>query len=162
MIITLNIIFILATVLFGFLTSRAPKPELYNSICKRDLLFVVSIICGIGTVIFFGVAIYLACSINTEYTLEQKIVMYQEENENIEKNINEIVKNYLNYERDTFSDLKPDDSSMNLVTLFPELKSNELVKQQMDIYIENNQKIKDLKEAKINILKKKWILYFSK
>ena len=63
MIITLNIIFILATVLLCFLTSRAPKPECDNFICKRDLLCIASVICGIGAVIFFWNC-YLPCLLN--------------------------------------------------------------------------------------------------
>ena len=42
----------------------------------------------------------------------------------------------------------------------PELKSNELTNKQMDVYINNNAKIKELKERKIDTKTIKWLLYF--
>ena len=49
-----------------------------------------------------------------------------------------------------------------LTQLYPELKSNEMVNKQIDIYQENNNKIKDLKEERINNEIAKWWLYFGK
>jgi hypothetical protein len=47
-----------------------------------------------------------------------------------------------------------------LVERYPELKSNELVKQQLDLYIENNQEIKELKLEKLNKYKYELWLFF--
>ena len=88
--------------------------------------------------------------------------MYQEENEKIEEDIDKIVKEYLKHEQDTFVDLKTKQSSITLLTLLPELKSDNLVQQQLKSYLENNEKIKSLKEKKIDISKLKFILYFGK
>lgn len=93
--------------------------------------------------------------------IDQKIDMYTEENTNIENQINELVKQYMDYESDTYSDFKGD-SAITLVTLYPELKSDELVKSQIDIYTNNNQKIRELKENKIDLKSAKWWLYFGK
>ena len=87
--------------------------------------------------------------------------MYEEENAKIEQDIDRIVEHYLKYEQDTFANLK-DESPITLVTLFPELKSDALVQQQLEIYVDNNAEIKSLKEEKIDIAKKKYLLYFGK
>ena len=55
-----------------------------------------------------------------------------------------------------------EESSITLVTFFPELKSDTIVQQQLEIYVANNAKIKSLKEKKINLIKIRWILYFGK
>lgn len=88
--------------------------------------------------------------------------MYQEENAIIEQDINRIVEEYLKHEQDTFTDLKTEESSITLVTLFPKLKSDKLVQQQLEIYVANNVKIKRLREERIDIAKLKWLLYFGK
>ena len=54
------------------------------------------------------------------------------------------------------------ESLITLVQLYPDLKSNDLVKKQMDIYVNNNKKIKKLKTKKLNISKTKWWLYLGK
>ena len=87
--------------------------------------------------------------------------MYTEENTKIEEQIDAIVKEYMEYEGETFSELKGD-SSMILVSLYPDLKSDELVKTQISTYQANNKKIKELKETKINAKIYKWWLYFGK
>lgn len=112
-----------------------------------------------------GLIIAICCLLTivaTESTIDSKIEMYQEENANIEQDIDRIVKEYLEHEHDTFADLKTEESSITLVTLFPELKSDTLVQQQLEIYVANNDNIKKLRKEKIDIVKIKWILYFGR
>jgi hypothetical protein len=106
------------------------------------------------------VAIFGGCVINGR-TIQAKIDMYQEENANIEESMDLLVQKYMNYESDTYGELK-EESSITLVSLYPELKADTLVSQQLIIYVENNNKIKELKEKKINISNYKWWLYFGK
>ena len=96
-------------------------------------------------------------------TVDSKIAMYEEENAKIEQDVATIVKDYMNYEKDTYKLTAEEleaSSLLILTELYPDLKSNELVKKQIDIYIENNNKIKQLKEQKINNQACKWWLYF--
>ena len=117
------------------------------------------IIGGIGSVIF-GAAIFVLLFMYSSYlTADKQIAMYEEENSNIEYRINEMVNNYMIYEKDAYSEFKFDDI-MAAVTIYPELKSDELVKTQIDIYVENNNKIKQLKTDKIKCSVLKWWLYF--
>ena len=87
--------------------------------------------------------------------------MYTEENQNIEEAMNILVEQYMNYESDTYGNLK-NESSITLVSLYPELKADTLVEKQIEIYTENNKKIKELKEKIINISNYKWLLYFGR
>lgn len=91
--------------------------------------------------------------------IEKQIAMYKEENQVIEQQINTLVENYMTYEGQTFKEFAPEDS-MALVSLYPELKSDQLVMRQMDVYTENNKQIKCLKEKLIDVNSTKWWLYF--
>lgn len=113
------------------------------------VLFVLSLIPTIG----------LTVGVINGRTLDQKIEMYTEENEKIESQMSELVAQYMDYESSTLGDLKGE-SSIALISLYPELKADALVAKQTEIYIENNQKIKELKEKAINISNYKWWLYF--
>lgn len=119
----------------------------------------VSAILGIGSIVAIC---FIAPKVATESILDSKITMYQEENATIEQDIDKIVKEYLEHEHDTFADLKTEGSTITLVTLFPELKSDTLVQRQLEIYVANNAKIKSLREEKIDMTTLKWLLYFGK
>ena len=94
-------------------------------------------------------------------TLNAKIAMYEEENERIEAELDTLVEQYMNYEADTYGNLKGE-SSITLVSLYPELKADALVEKQIDVYTSNNSKIRELKVKLINISNYKWWLYFGK
>ena len=107
----------------------------------------------------FLYAFYLGICVANGGVIDDKIAMYQEENEKIEEQMDALVSQYMEYESDTYGELK-NDSSITLISLYPELKADELVKEQISVYITNNEKIKELKEDKINLKTKKWLLYF--
>lgn len=115
---------------------------------------------GLGildAIVLIGSSIYITSGI----TAAPKIEMYEEENTKIEKQIDTLVKQYMEYEGKTLAEFKSE-SSITLVSLYPELKSDDLVSKQIEVYIENNNKIKELKEDKINMKIGKWLLYFGK
>lgn len=115
------------------------------------------------TIIFIALAVLFCLigipgTIDSRYT-DQKIQMYQEENEKIEEDVSVIITQYMKHENETF-DMSKIESSTVLIQMYPELKSNELVSKQIDIYNENNKKIKKLKLEKIKNQKAKFYLYF--
>ena len=128
-------------------------------LCKWDED--IAILPGLLFLIFFVILIFVGCGVVKGRTLDSKIAMYIEENKNIETEMNALVKQYMNYESGTYGELKGE-SSITLVSLYPELKADTLVAKQIDIYIANNEKIKELKEKKIDLSVKKWWLYFGK
>ena len=64
----------------------------------------------------------------------------------------------MSYEKETLTEFKGNE--MALVSLYPELKADTLVQQQITVHTENNAKIKELKEKKIDLKLSKWWLYF--
>lgn len=119
----------------------------------------VTYVFGFVFVVFLAISIFVGIGVVNGRTLDAKITMYTEENENIEIEMNTLVEQYMNYESGTYGELKGE-SSITLVSLYPELKADALVTKQIEVYIANNEKIKELKEKKINVSAKKWWLYF--
>lgn len=116
----------------------------------------------LGIIICIIAIIALTCGVVRERTINSKIEMYQEENLIIENKVKETVKAYMNFEEKTYKELVKDADLTTLVIKYPELNSNELVKTEINLYVENNNKIKQLKEEKIDLTIKKWWLYFGK
>lgn len=115
----------------------------------------ISLIASIIAAIYFGV------NVKSNDVIDDKIAMYQEENTKIEEQIAIVVSDYMEHESKVFDSAKVS-SPVILAQLYPELKSDELVKSQIDIYIANNEEIKDLKLKKINASVYRWWLYFGK
>lgn len=126
---------------------------------KNDTGYFICLFSGILIVICLIVALIVGISITETNYVDEKIALYQVENDRIENEISTIVENYKDYEITTFTKIKGKDAT-TLVTLFPELKSDELVKKQINIYNSNKKKIVSLKEKKINIKPYRWWLYF--
>lgn len=101
----------------------------------------------------------LIFDVSTLAVIDDKIVMYQEENARIEEQISATVEQYQKYETEIFTEAKPE-SSITLVALYPDLKSDTLVQTQLEVYTENNKKIKELREEQISGSVKRWWLYF--
>lgn len=105
------------------------------------------------------VATSLAVQVSNLSVIDQKIAMYEQENTKIEQQIETAVTAYQQHEKDVFTEVKPN-SYMQLVSIYPELKSDTLVKEQIKTYQSNNKKIKELKVTAINGNVKRWWLYF--
>ena len=124
----------------------------------NPLTWLTSIIVCIS--LFFGTICIV--EVVGERTIDKKIQMYQEENSQIEQKVKETVRTYMNYEEKTYKELIETADLTTVIIKYPELNSNELIKIEIDLYIQNNKKIKELKEDKINIDIYKWWLYFGK
>lgn len=113
---------------------------------------------------FIGIIALIAIFINIGIlvwgrTLDDKIAMYEGENAAIEQSVDVLVKDYYRHESDTYSSLKPENAVL-FASAYPELQSNDLATKQLEIYVENNNKIKELKEDQINLSKNRFWLYF--
>ena len=149
MIILLTVLCILAVIVASI--SNVYEHEVINFL---SLLGAVAI--GVTEVIIIVVIIAF---MTNGITASEKIKMYQTENKKIENQIGELVKGYMDYESETYKNFK-NESSITMVNLYPNLKSNELVQKQMNIYLTNNDKIKELNEKEIDTKIGKWLLYF--
>lgn len=132
---------------------------LYEKTDSEDLSEAMQVIGFITIVISIVVIIILGIFVSKLNVIDDQIAMYEEENTRIEEQIATIVKQYQEYETEIFSNAKSD-SAITLVSLYPELKSDSLVSSQIEVYVKNNERIKELKEKKItgNVLR--WWLYF--
>lgn len=128
----------------------------------KEVCIVVAILGYIVAAIVLFIFVLMVPEVATASKIDEKIVMYEKENAKIEAQMDVLVSEYMQWEKDTFSDFKAEESSITLVALLPDLKSDELVKEQINIYTSNNAKIKELKEEKIDIQTKRWILFFKK
>ena len=127
----------------------------------KEVCLVFLILSGFGVLMCLVIAISLGIKVSKLSVINEQIEMYQKENTKIEQQVANVVSQYQEYETKTFTAVTPEDS-MTLVSLFPELKSDKLVQKQIDVYVENNKKIKSLKEKRINGKVVKWWLYFGK
>lgn len=117
---------------------------------------------GIGAVltsIVLIAALVLGINLSNRMVIDDKIALYRNENIAIEQQISDVVAEYMDYEKETFANVK-NESSITLVSLFPELKSDTLVSKQIELYTSNNQKIKELEEEKLSYRPLAWWLYF--
>ena len=117
---------------------------------------------GVGSVILsISVVILIIVGImySSRITIDDKIEIYKNENAKIEQQMSIIVENYMEYESETFEKFKHEDS-VTLVSLYPELKSNELVAKQTEVYITNNEEIKRLECERLQYRIYAWWLYF--
>ena len=117
---------------------------------------------GIGflfSIIAFITIIILGIHVKSISVIDYRIEMYEEENIRIEQQIADVVEEYQKYETDIFMEVAPE-SAVTMVSLYPELKSDSLVQAQIEVYVENNKTIKDLKDKQINGDVYRWWLYF--
>lgn len=130
--------------------------------CDCEISSGITLVCGIiGGIVSFIAMIVLLIQVSCLATIDKRIEMYQEENSKIESQIAECVTQYQQYESGIFVETAPD-SAMTLVALYPELKADQLVSKQIEVYIENNNKIKELKEQSINGDVTRWWAYFGR
>ena len=116
--------------------------------------FFISVVALIGIIINIGILI-------NGRTFDDKIAMYEQENAAIEQSVDVLVKDYYKHESDTYSSLKPENAVL-FASAYPELQSNELATKQLEIYVDNNNKIKELKEDQINLSRNRFWLYFGR
>ena len=114
-----------------------------------------------GVFVCLIAAIVLCIDVKDGAVIDEKIAMYKKENTKIENQMDVLVSQYMKFETDTYGELK-NESSITLVSLYPDLKSDELVKKQIEVYESNNKEIREMKEKKINLKVLKWWLYFGK
>jgi hypothetical protein len=114
-----------------------------------------------GLIIFLMPFLLLLVAVISGRTIDSKIELYQAQDVEIESKIQVTVASYLVHEHQTYKDLKPD-NAIAVVLAYPELHSNELVKKQIEVYENNNKKIIELKEEKLNQPVYKWWLYFGR
>lgn len=131
------------------------------AVLNKDLADGFGILGGlIGFIALIGIFVNIGFLVYGR-TLDDKIAMYEQENTAIEQSVDVLVKDYYRHESDTYSSLTPENAVL-FASAYPELQSNELATKQLEIYVENNNKIKELKEDQINLSRNRFWLYFGR
>lgn len=119
----------------------------------------MSVFGGVFSVVALIITIVLISQISCGSVIDEKIALYEETNAKIEEHINDVVTNYKSYENDTYEKFNGSNGT-EVVSLYPELKADELIQKQMEIYHENQSNILILKSDKIGLKLVRWWLYF--
>lgn len=121
----------------------------------------VAIFTGFGAIIA-GIALIIvaACLADVTYRTDEMIQIYTEENEEVEKKLENAVQNYMQYEKDIMISVSPDTDTISLISLYPDLKSDKLIESEIETYISNNNKIKELRADKTLKSTYKFLLFF--
>lgn len=128
--------------------------------CDNDIVVCgLTITGGVVGVVAAIVAIVMLCCAIDGSVIDEKISLYEETNSQIETHINNIVADYKSYESDTYEKFDGSNGT-EIVNLYPELKTNELIKEQMEVYYDNQKSILSLKSQKISLKPIRWWLYF--
>ena len=139
------VIFIVIGVVIGIIADDA---ELALYACVPNVIILL----------FIG---YNAVILVNARDVDERIAMYEEQNAKIEAQVSEAVELYMTHEDEVFDKAKAD-SSITLVSLYPELKSDTLMQELTSTYTDNNKKICELKEEKITAKRAKFWLYFGR
>lgn len=117
---------------------------------------------GISAILTIGCIIALVCIgvgvKNTTY-IDDKIAVLETENAEIEQELAAIINEYKQYEEGIYEPIKAENAT-TLIQLYPNLKANTLVEKQLQIHIDNQEQIKQLKVDKISRRAYNWWLYF--
>ena len=127
------------------------KLFLYNT---RDLWCALAITCGFA---FFFIG--MIAGLEYQPRIQEKIVIYEQENAKIEEQMAQLVEDYMEFELGIIRECKPEDAT-TLVTLYPTLTSSTLVSKQMETYTQNMHEIKILKSQELTQEVVRWWLYF--
>ena len=129
-----------------------------NISVDSEAFIIVAVIFAILALVTLGFIFCFKVDVKGADVIKEKIEMYEEENSEIESEISALVTRYMAFEKDTLESLKVESSLVTLVNLYPELKSDELVQAQIQLYISNQREIIKLKEDLINLgTKRIWL-----
>lgn len=157
----LIILFIIASILTAALArlsiKKCDKWEDDACLC----LAILGVFTGIGA-ISFVIAFFINWSEYINYChAEERIGLVEAKNVDIENEIQIAVREYMEHEHKTYEDLSPD-NAIAVATAYPELSSNELIKEQISTYKSNRDEILQLKQQTIDRKIKSWWLWFGK
>jgi hypothetical protein len=144
-----SIIFIVLTALLIFLLWQD-----YNN----DASFVAGCIAVGGMILSVAVIAWSVAGIWDGMVAADKIKSYEQGKVRIEKEMGTMVNAYMDYEKDNVKRVS-DKDAVSYVTVIPELKSSDLVKQEMALYADYDKRIMKLKEQQADAKFAKFLLY---
>ena len=141
----LTLVFLILVAICIALTFYVIKTDRTDSDFIGELIFISGLV---GFILLIAVLVCTYDYYETTTLADQKFKLYTEQNKDIENKVAIVVDKYLEHEKDTYATLKPK-TKITLASTYPELQSNKLVQQQIQLYNENNKKITNCKLQKI-------------
>ena len=100
---------------------------------------------GIGAFISLILSIVLCCAIQSRHSIIynnlRQIEVLEENNKELLAELEPVIEKYLNYESGTLTNLKVNSDTLIAYSVYPELKGNEFVMEQVKIIKSNNREI---------------------
>ena len=93
--------------------------------------------------------IELSLYFDTKLTINGRIALLEETNERIISSVGKIVSDYTKYESGVFKNAKPTAEDLIAMSIYPEVKANDLFKHQLYTLEENMKEVYRLKEKKV-------------
>lgn len=129
---------------------------LYILLFTFFVIFIISLIAEIdylSILAFFFMCIAIGVLIgvgvsynNVKSTAESKLEVLNKQNEIVLKQIEPLVQQALNYESNTYKELKlTPENIVAFGNMYPQLQANSFIQSQINIIVENQKEIKDLK-----------------
>ena len=139
---------------------KDPQTE-YNDISWRGAVGVSLTAVGsiITLIMIVGIPLTFSEYYDVKSCIDDKIAIIEERNEEIVNATYPIIEKYIEYEGNTFKELKPTAEKLIAISAYPTLQSNVLIQEQIKVLKENNTRLTDLKLEKAE-LKSYWIWLF--
>lgn len=161
----IGIIFLTIGIIFNILSDSSPidlninRKKFFCWVHRKDVDDILIAIGAFAIAIALTVGIIIGGLYSTSFVIDEKITLYEVENEKIELIVEKTIENYKNYEANFYIDFSTEDLITTIFN-YPELKSDELLQQQIELYIDNNNQIKNLQKEKLDCKVLAWWLYF--
>ena len=151
MLILVTVVLLALTILFFVLAEDDP----YAMWAAAGTIFAVLFIASAIWMFVVGYHVH-----RCKYVIPTQIAMYEEENARIEEKVRDTVNKYMEYEGGVIMEIAPEDDAMSLISLYPDLKTDQLITEEINVYIANNDQIKALRAEQAEQASYKWWLYF--
>lgn len=167
---------LLALCILGFIISvklaiKYPKNQ-YGDFSAHDAFLIISWVLGIAILCLSIAVACLATQVATKDSIDEKIAYYEQENQILEDELKNVVAIYIAREPEKYKDIPEDFNAVALAKYFEKLDENASLEEQTAIkdtcmndilyeYKQNESNISSLKERKVNIPRKAWLVYFS-
>lgn len=148
----LMILFIALTVVSYKKYEEAYASEDYVYLGVSVCAVLITILLFMGEV---GVGMWFFSSMGAE----EKVVLVEESNSILEEQIGGVIKDYLRHEEKVYEEISPKEA-VAMAMAYPELASNEIVKEQINTYRENQKAVLDYKKKAVDIGIARWWLFF--
>lgn len=100
---------------------------------------------AIGIPCLIAVMLVFASYNSIKSVAHKQIVVLEERNSEVLKQVEPFVEQYLKYEKTSYNELKINPDTVIALSAYPELKGNEFIMQQINILLDNQKQITELK-----------------